>query len=149
MMAKLDGCVTGVSQIIEKEAPRHITTEQKETIVRAIAQFKGQRLGTVVNNSKRENREYLAELKDVLVVSGWDVYEQGIMISGAEPIGIVITVGEKDSLQLPVQNLVRAFRAAGIGPVRFVFQPAADPDSKYMFGKIKPGEILLQVGDKN
>jgi hypothetical protein len=149
MMEKLDGCVTGVNQIIEKDAPRHITAEQKEIIVRSIAQFKGQRLGTVVNNSKRENREYLGELKDVLVASGWDVYEQAVMISGVEPVGIVITVREKDSLQPAVQGLVRAFEAAGITSVKFLFQPAADPESKYMFGKVKPGEILMQVGDKN
>ncbi len=149
MTAKLDGCVSGVNQIIEKGAPRHLTAGQRETIVRALDQFKGQRIGTVVNNSKRENREYLGELKDVLIASGWDAYEQGLIISGAEPIGIVITVGEKDSQQPAAQGLLRAFEAAGIVPIRFEFQPAADPDSKYMFGKIKPGEILLQVGDKN
>src|SRR5437899_783277 len=97
MMAKLDGCVAGVNQIVEKEAARHLSAQQKEMIVRAISQFKGQRLGTVVNNSKREARDYLSELKDVLIASGWDVYEQGVMIAGAEPTGIVITVGEKDS----------------------------------------------------
>jgi hypothetical protein len=148
MMAKLDSCVAGVSQIVEKEAPRHLTVQQKEMIVRAVSQFKGQRLGTVVNNSKRENREYLGEVKDALIVSGWEVYEQGVMIAGAEPTGIVITVPEKDSTLPAVQGLLRAFAAAGIADVKFEFQPAADPENKYMFGKIKPGEILMQVGDK-
>jgi hypothetical protein len=96
----------------------------------------------------RENRDYLSELKDVLIASGWDVYEQGVIIAGAEPTGIVITVGEKDSTNPAVQGLVRVFEAAGIADVKFEFQPAADPGSKYMFGKIKPGEIRLQVGDK-
>jgi hypothetical protein len=70
------------------------------------------------------------------------------MIAGAEPTGIVITVGEKDSAHPAVQTLLRVFKAAGIADVKFEFQPAADPENKYMFGKIKPGEILLQVGDK-
>ncbi len=148
MMAKLDGCVAGVNSIVEKETPRRITAEQEGIIIRAIAGFKGQRLGTVVNNGKRDNREYLAELRAVLVAAGWDVYEQGLMMSGAEPIGIVVTVGEKDAAQPAVQALLHAFESAGIGSVKFEFQPASDPDSKYMFGKIKPGEILLQVGDK-
>jgi hypothetical protein len=148
MMSKLDGCVAGVNQIVEKEAPRHLSAQQKEVIFPALSQFKGQRLGTIVNNSKRENRDYLGELKDVLIASGWDVYEQGVMIAGAEPTGIVITVGEKDSTLPAVQGLVRVFKAAGIADVKFEFQPAADPENKYMFGKIKPGVILLQVGDK-
>jgi hypothetical protein len=148
VMEKLDGCLAGVNQIVEKEAPRHITAQQQESIVRAISQFKGQRIGTVVNNSKRENLDYFNELKDVLVAAGWDVYERGIMISGQEPLGVVITVGEKDRLYPAVQALVNAFEAAGIVPVAFYFQPASDPDSKYLLGKIKAGEILLQVGDK-
>ena len=137
-----------MNQVIEKEAPRHLNVEQKELIIRILAPFKGQRPGTIVNNSKRENREYLSDLKNVLVAAGWDVYEQGVMISGAEPVGMVITVGEKDSRLPSVQALVRVFEAAGLAPVKFEYQPAADPENKYMFGKIKPGEILLQVGDK-
>jgi hypothetical protein len=148
MMTKLDGCVAGVNQIVEKEAPRHLSPQQREIIIRTLSQFKGQRLGTIVNNSKRENREFLSEVKDVLVASGWDVYEQGVMIAGAEPMGIVITVGEKDTALPAVQGLVRVFEAAGIANVKFEFQPSSDPENKYMFGKVKPGVILMQVGDK-
>src|SRR5438067_1132281 len=90
VMAKLDGCLFGVNQIVEKEMPRHLTGQQGDAIFRAILPFKGQRLGTFVNRSKRENREYVDELKDVLIRAGWDVYEQGLMISGQEPPGVVI-----------------------------------------------------------
>jgi hypothetical protein len=87
-------------------------------------------------------------VKNVLIASGWEGYEQGVIIAGAEPTGIVITVGEKDSTRPAVQGLVLVFKAAGIADVKFEFQPAADPENEYMFGKIKPGEILLLVGDK-
>ncbi len=149
MMTKLDGCLSGVNQIIEKETPRHISAEQRKTLLQALAQFKGQRLGTVVNTSKRDNREYFGQLKDALVAAGWVVYEQGVMIAGAEPTGIVITVREEDEAQPAVQALLRTLGAAGIAPVQFQYQPAGEPDNKFPFGRIKPGEILLQVGDKN
>jgi hypothetical protein len=148
VLAKLDSCVSGVSLIVEKETPRHLTSQQKEFLVGTLSQFKGKRVGTIVNNSKWESREFLADLQGALTASGWDVYEQGIMMAGAEPTGILIIVGEKD-VNLPfVQGLARAFAAIGIAEVKLQYQPEDAPADKYMFGKIKPGEILLQVGDK-
>lgn len=146
--SKLDGCIAGVTQLVQRETPRHLSLEQQQIIVNAIAPFRGQRIGTVVNNSKRDNQGYLADLKQALVAAHWDVYEQGLMISGEESVGIVISVREEDAQMPAVQAFLRALDTAGVQDVKFEAYPTADPDSKYMFGKVKSGEIRLQVGDK-
>lgn len=148
VMKKLDGCISGVDEIVRKETPRHLTNEQRQAIIAALSQFKGQKIGTVVNNSNKEKREYLADLVAALTAAGWNVYERGLVLAGAEPSGVVITVGENEVRGAAVQSLVRVLKSVDVSNVTFKMERASDPDSQYMFGKLKPDDIQIQVGDK-
>ncbi len=143
---KIDQILVGVHGIVEAQAPRRFTEEQKRSIIAVLAHFKGQRIGTVVSANSRLNKEYLDEVRSLLVAAGWEVFQRGVTISGVEPIGVVVTVPEEDLGMPVISALIDIFQQNG-ADFRLEYQPKAADESKYR-SLVKRGEIMIHVGDK-
>jgi hypothetical protein len=126
----------------KQQVDRQLSTTQRNTLMQALSQFRGQKVKVSCIMSDVEGCKFAEALKGVFIASGW--YCEGVnqsVYTGGHPVGIETTVnqGEAQAGRTPraAEVLIRALIAFGFAKEEIFGNPA-----------VPPGEIEFRVGRK-
>ena len=150
MMAKLDGCLTGVREVRERQAGRRLSDQQKALLLSALRPFKGAKVTVSAADGDPEAYGYASDFVAVfraaefeLVVFAAGAETTGInglrTLGGAPDTGVVLQPKDETAWKTPLfQSLDRALSKGRI-------QHSAQYIGKL---QIKPTDLEMYVGLK-
>lgn len=135
--SELDQARRKAEEFERQQAPRRITAEQRERLIRALSGQKSARVTVACPVGDGEALRFARDVVDVLKAAGWDVADpQQLLFMPGNPIGFGVVV--KDSAHPPIgaELLLRTLSEAGL---------SVGPGVK---SEMNPEIIMLVVGNK-
>ena len=130
-------------EVTRAQAYRHLTDEQKQTLIKALSPFRGDKVRIFYIVGDAEGKAYAEEFLYVFAQAGWDYgggfgVNQGIF--DQDPIGIDITLNATQvatgKIPRAAETLARTLRALGL------------PERGFRSPGVAPGTIELRIGKK-
>jgi hypothetical protein len=134
---------TKIEDIQQKQTGRHLTDEQKQTLIRALSPFRGDKVRIFYVLGDEEGRTYAEEFLFVFAQAGWD-YGGGSGVNQGmfdkEPIGIEIMLNatQVSTGKIPraADTLAQTLRDLGL------------PERGFRSPGVLPGMIEIRIGKK-
>ncbi len=122
---------------------RHLTDEQKQTLIKALSPFRGDKVRIFYIVGDAEGKAYAEEFLHVFAQAGWD-YGGGFGVSQGifdqDPVGIDITLNATQvatgKIPRAAETLARTLRALGL------------PERGFRSPGVAAGTIELRIGKK-
>ena len=130
-----------VEELRRKQTYRHLTIEQKETLVRALAPYHGYKVVVVCILGDSEGREYADDFVTVFAKAGWD-YGGGSGVNqksfGTDPVGIEMTL---NTFQVTSGRIPKAAQVLGetLNSLGLDVKGFRSPD-------VQPNTIEIRIG---
>jgi hypothetical protein len=140
---RLSNATRKTEAVTSTQDSRHLSDEQKQTLIKALSQFRGDKVRIFYIVGDTEGKAYAEEFLDVFKQAGWDYgggfgVNQGIF--DQDPVGIDITLNATQvaSGKIPraAETLARTLRALGL------------PERGFRSPGVAPGTIELRIGKK-
>ena len=132
-----------VAEVTRTQTSRHLTDEQKQTLIKALSPFRGDKVRIFYIVGDTEGKAYAEEFLYVFAQAGWDYgggfgVNQGIFEQ--DPVGIDITLNATQvatgKIPRGAETLARTLRALGL------------PERGFRSPGVAPGTIELRIGKK-